>query len=171
MVLWRVRAFHHADLDAAIRPGGGPPPGGEAPFFGLSALITAVRAGEPAVVAVVDDQLAGTAAATVSGGRAWIVRISLAAAGRNRGIGSAMLTELERRLVAVGVHRIDCLLATGDEVGALALEHGGYRARPGTAAGGRAVRPAGDGQDHLRQRRRSPAWLAVRRAVPLPSGR
>src|ERR1700723_3276419 len=131
MVLWRVRAFHHADLDAAIRPGGGPPPGGEAPFFGLSALITAVRAGEPAVVAVVDDQLAGTAAAAVSGGRAWIVRISLAAAWRNRGIGSAMLTELERRLVAVGVHRIDCLLATGDEVGALALEHGGYRARPG----------------------------------------
>jgi SpoVK/Ycf46/Vps4 family AAA+-type ATPase len=59
------------------------------------------------------------------------VRISLAVAWRNRGIGSAMLTELERRLVAVGVHRIDCLLATGDEVGALALEHGGYRVRPG----------------------------------------
>ena len=59
------------------------------------------------------------------------MRISLAAAWRHRGIGSAMLTELERRLVAVGVHRIDCLLATGNEVGALALEHGGYRARPG----------------------------------------
>jgi transitional endoplasmic reticulum ATPase len=131
MVLWRVRDFHDDDLDAAIRLWGDPAAGGEAPVFGLSELITAVRAGEPAVVAVVGDQLAGTAAATVSGGRAWIVRISLAAAWRNRGIGSAMLTELERRLVAVGVHRIDCLLATGDEVGALALEHGGYRARPG----------------------------------------
>src|SRR5271170_370735 len=131
MVLWRVRDFHDDDLDAAIRLWGDPAAGGQAPVFGLSDLVTAVRAGEPAVVAVVGDQLAGTAAATVSGGRAWIVRISLAVAWRNRGIGSAMLTELERRLVAVGVHRIDCLLATGDEVGALALEHGGYRARPG----------------------------------------
>jgi MoxR-like ATPase/GNAT superfamily N-acetyltransferase len=131
MVLWRVRDFHDDDLDAAIRLWGDPAAGGEAPVFGLSDLITAVRAGEPAVVAVVGDQLAGTAAATVSGGRAWIVRISLAVAWRHRGIGSAMLTELERRLVALGVHRIDCLLATGDEVGALALEHGGYRARPG----------------------------------------
>src|SRR5580700_625662 len=131
MVLWRVRDFHDDDLDAAIRLWGDPAAGGEAPVFGLSDLITAVRAGEPAVVAVVGDQLAGTAAATVSGGRAWIVRISLAAAWRHRGIGSAMLTELERRLVALGVHRIDCLLATGDEVGAPALEHGGYRARPG----------------------------------------
>src|SRR5580658_10803866 len=131
MVLWRVRDFHDDDLDAAIRLWGDPAAGGEAPVFGLSDLITAVRAGEPAVVAVVGDQLAGTAAATVSGGCAWIVRISLAVAWRHRGIGSAMLTELERRLVALGVHRIDCLLATGDEVGALALEHGGYRARPG----------------------------------------
>lgn len=82
MVLWRVRDFHDDDLDAAIRLWGDPAAGGEAPVFGLSDLVTAVRAGEPAVV-------------------------------------------------AVGVHRIDCLLATGDEVGALALEHGGYRARPG----------------------------------------
>ena len=131
MVLWRVRDFHDDDLDAAIRLWGDPTAGGEAPVFGLSDLVTAVRAGEPAVVAVVGDELAGTGVATVSGGRAWIVRMSLAATWRNRGIGSAMLTELERRLVALGVHRIDCLLATSDEVGALALEHGGYRARPG----------------------------------------
>lgn len=84
MVLWRVRDFHDDDLDAAIRLWGDPAAGGEAPVFGLSDLITAVRAGEPAVVAVVGDQLAGTAAATVSGGRAWIVRISLAVAWRNR---------------------------------------------------------------------------------------
>jgi transitional endoplasmic reticulum ATPase len=131
MVLWRVRDFHDDDLDAAIRLWGDPTAGGEAPVFGLSDLISAVRADEPAVAAVVGDDLVGTAVATVNGGRAWIVRINLAAAWRNMGIGSAMLTELERRLVALGVHRIDCLLATGDEVGALALEHSGYQARPG----------------------------------------
>src|SRR6266536_6118426 len=47
------------------------------------------------------------------------------------GIGSAMLGELERRLVAAGVHRIQCLLAGEAESGALALEHAGYTARPG----------------------------------------
>ncbi len=131
MTPWRVRDFHDDDLDAAIRLWGDPKAGGEAPVFGLSDLVSAVRAHEPAVAAVVAEDLVGTAVATVGVGRAWVTRISLAAAWRNRGIGSAMLTELERRLVAAGVHRIDCLLAGDDEVGALALEHCGYRARPG----------------------------------------
>ncbi len=131
MVLWRVRDFHDDDLDAAIRLWGDPKAGGDAPVFGLSDLVSAVRAHEPAVVAVVGDDLVGAALATISAGRAWVTRISLVAAWRNRGIGSAMLTELERRLVEAGVHRIDCLLASDDEVGAAALEHCGYRARPG----------------------------------------
>ena len=42
---------------------------------------------------------------------------------------------------------------------------------PGAAPGHHAVRPARDGQDHLRQGDRRPARLAVRRAVPLPAGR
>ncbi len=82
-------------------------------------------------MAVVGDQLVGTAVATVTGGRAWLMRISLAPAWRNRGIGSSMLSELERRLVAAGVHRIDCLLTGAGEVGSLALENCGYTARPG----------------------------------------
>jgi transitional endoplasmic reticulum ATPase len=131
MVLWRVRDFYDDDLDAAIRLWGDSKAGGEAPVFGLSDLVSAVRAHEPAVVAVVGEDLVGAAVATVSAGRAWVTRISLAAAWRNRGIGSAMLTELERRLVAAGVHRIDCLLASDDAVGALGLEHCGYGARPG----------------------------------------
>ena len=42
-----------------------------------------------------------------------------------------MLGELERRLVAAGVHRIHCLLAEESEVGALALEHSGDSGRRG----------------------------------------
>jgi transitional endoplasmic reticulum ATPase len=60
-----------------------------------------------------------------------VMRISLAAAWRHRGIGSAMLGELERRLVAAGVHRIHGLLAEESEIGTLALEHSGYTARRG----------------------------------------
>jgi transitional endoplasmic reticulum ATPase len=42
-----------------------------------------------------------------------------------------MLGELERRLAGSGVHRIQCLLAGDSDIGARALEHAGYRARPG----------------------------------------
>jgi transitional endoplasmic reticulum ATPase len=80
-------------------------------------------------IAVVGEDLVGSAVATVSGAQAWLMRISLALAWRKRGIGSAMLTELERRLVAAGAHRITCLLADQAEMGALALEHCGYAVR------------------------------------------
>ncbi len=76
-------------------------------------------------------ELAGVAVAAVGGDRAWVMRISLAPEWRRRGIGSAMLRELERRLVAAGVHRIQCLLAGESDIGALALEHAGYAGRRG----------------------------------------
>jgi len=131
MMLWRVRDFHADDLDIAVRLWDTPAAAREAPVFGLSDLIAAVRAHEPAVVAAVGEELVGVTVATISGDTAWVMRISLAAAWRHRGIGSAMLGELERRLVAAGVHRIHCLLADEGEMGALALEHSGYSARPG----------------------------------------
>src|SRR6201985_1687269 len=106
--MWRVRDFHADDLDAAVRLWDDPAASSEAPLFGLSDLIAAVRSHQPAVAAVVGEELAGVAVATVTGDQAWVMRISLAAAWRRRGIGSAMLGELERRLVAAGVRRIVC---------------------------------------------------------------
>jgi transitional endoplasmic reticulum ATPase len=131
MALWRVRDFHADDFDAAVRLWDNPAVSSEAPAFGLSDLIAAVRSHEPAVVAVVHEDLVGIAVATVGGDRAWVMRISLDPAWRHLGIGSAMLGELERRLVAAGVHRIQCLLSGNSEIGALALEHAGYTARQG----------------------------------------
>ncbi|HWG62779.1 MAG TPA: GNAT family N-acetyltransferase, partial [Streptosporangiaceae bacterium] len=131
MAPWRVRDFHADDFDAAVRLWDNPAASSEAPAFSLSDLIAAVRSHEPAVVAVVGDELVGVAVAAVGGDRAWVMRISLAGAWRRRGIGSAMLGELERRLVAAGVHRIQCLLADASEIGAVALEHAGYTARQG----------------------------------------
>lgn len=131
MPLWRIRDFRDDDLDAAIRMWDDPATGGTEPVFGLSELIAAVRGGQTAVAGVVGDELVGTAVATAHGERAWVLRISLAAGWRQQGLGSAMLNQLERRLVAVGVHRISCLLPDEGEVGAAALENCGYQARSG----------------------------------------
>src|SRR6202000_358838 len=105
MTPWRVRDFHADDLGAAVRLWDTPGASSEAPAFSLSDLIAAVRSHEPAVVAVVGEELVGIAVAAVGGDRAWVMRISLAAAWRRRGIGSAMLGELGRRLVAAGGDR------------------------------------------------------------------
>lgn len=79
-----------------------------------------------------DNPATAAAAAAVDRDRAWVMRISLVAAWRQRGIGSAMLTELERRLVARGVHRINCVLTSEDDIGPAALEHSGYSVQRGT---------------------------------------
>jgi transitional endoplasmic reticulum ATPase len=129
VALWRIRDFHDDDLTAAVRMWDDPASGGELPVFGLSELLAAVRAGQPAVLAMVGDELVGTAVSTVDRDHAWILRISLAPAWRHRGIASTMLIELERRLMASGVHRITCLLTDEGEVGATALHNRGYTAR------------------------------------------
>jgi hypothetical protein len=63
MAPWRIRDFHDDDLDAAIRLWEDRAAGSAAPVFGLSDLIAAVRASASAVVAVVGDDLAGSARA------------------------------------------------------------------------------------------------------------
>jgi hypothetical protein len=57
MTPWRIRRFHADDLDAAVRSRDDPAAGSTAPVFGVSDLISAVRAGVPAVVAVVAEDL------------------------------------------------------------------------------------------------------------------
>ena len=131
MAMWRIRDFHDDDLDAAIRLWDDPAAGDSEPVFSLSELVAAVRSNEPAVVATVGDEFVGCAVAELDKDRAWLLRISLSPHWRHRGIGSALLTGIEERMLAAGVNRISCLLSSGTEIGAEALEHQGYRSREG----------------------------------------
>jgi len=123
---WRLRDFHDDDLDQAIsiwdqsRQPAEPPPA-----FPISEVVSAARSGQPATVAVVGDELVGVAVAHFQGERAWISIIALSNRWRNRGIGSALLTELEARLRALGVRRIGALLSP-DATGTTALRNSGY---------------------------------------------
>jgi GNAT superfamily N-acetyltransferase len=131
MALWRTRELHEDDLDAVVRLWDDPSTAGAAAAFGLSELIAATRDGQPAVVAVVGDQVVGSVVSIVDMDHAWVMRISLAADWRNKGVGSALLEALERRLDDRGVRRISCLLSSDAEVGAMALEHSGFEVRTG----------------------------------------
>ncbi|MET8325664.1 bifunctional GNAT family N-acetyltransferase/ATP-binding protein [Streptomyces sp. NPDC005181] len=131
MPTWRLRDFRDDDLDRAIqiwdqdRQADDSPPA-----FSVSEVMAAARTGEPAVVAMVGDDMVGMAVAQCQGDRAWITLVALGGAWRNRGIGSALIAELERRLRPQGVRRISALLAPG-ATGSTALENSGYRTRTG----------------------------------------
>ena len=99
MPVWRLRDYHDEDLDQAIgvwdESRG---PGSAEPVFSVAEVMAAARAGEPAVVAEVGNEVVGMAVAQTQGERAWILLLAIAARWRGRGVGSALLADLERRL-------------------------------------------------------------------------
>ena len=91
-------------------------------------MLGALRDGGTAVVMTVGEVVVGAAVARVFGDRGWIVLLALADDWRGRGLGSAMLTELETRLIARGVHRLSALLVEG-QTGTRAFRDSGYETR------------------------------------------
>jgi GNAT superfamily N-acetyltransferase len=127
MPAWWVRDFHDDDLDQAIRVWDESRQETD-PIFSVAEVMAAARAGQPAVVAAVEDKLVGMAVAHTQGERAWVTLVALAAGWRGRGLGSALLTALERRLRSLGVRRMCAVLPEG-ATGSEALKNSGYRYR------------------------------------------
>lgn len=131
MPIWRLRDFSDDDLDQAIQVlDQSRTPGSPEPVFAVAEVMAAARTGQPAVVAEVGTEMAGMAVARTEGDRAWVLLVALAARWRGRGIGSAMLADLERRLRTVGVRRICAIVGEG-ATGAAAFENSGYARRDG----------------------------------------
>src|ERR1700757_2138190 len=128
---WRLRDFHEDDLDQIIsiwdksrQPDEAPP------IYPISEVVSAARSGQPTVVAIVGHQLVGMATAQVQGERGWVSAVALSSRWRNRGIGSALIGELELRLRMLGVRRMSALLPP-DTTGTTALRNSGYKEREG----------------------------------------
>ncbi|MFF7971838.1 GNAT family N-acetyltransferase [Streptomyces sp. NPDC007905] len=130
MPAWHLRDYHDDDLDQAIQIWDQSRQADAESVFPVSEVMAAAKAGQPAVVAVVGDELVGMAVAQAYGRRAWVVLVALASRWRERGVGSALLVELERRLRALGVRHISALLPSG-AAGTKALENSGYRFHDG----------------------------------------
>jgi GNAT superfamily N-acetyltransferase len=124
----RVREFHADDLDQVVRVWEESRTPGRSAVHGLAEVLAAIRDDGLAVVAVVGEVVVGAAVARVSGDRGWVVLLALANDWRRRGLGSAMLTELEKRLMDRGMHRLSALLAEG-ETGEKAFRNCGYEPR------------------------------------------
>ncbi|MGV9255518.1 ATP-binding protein [Streptomyces sp. NPDC003697] len=127
---WHLRDYHDDDLDQAIEIWDQSCQVDEDRVFPVSEVMAAAKVGQTAVVAVVGHELVGMAVAQAHGKRGWILLVALASRWRERGIGSALLAELERRLRALGVRHISALLPA-HAAGTKALENSGYRSRDG----------------------------------------
>jgi transitional endoplasmic reticulum ATPase len=127
--VWRIRDFHEDDLDRAmqllLRESH---EDGAQPIVPLAELVAAVHAEQPALVAEVGSQLVAAAFSTVNGERAWVLRLAIAAEWRNRGVGSELLAQLERRFVARGARRSLAFLPA-DELAATTFTRAGFVAR------------------------------------------
>lgn len=127
---WHIRDFASEDLERAVRLDDASATTDEPPVFALADVVAALTARHPAVVAVAGDQLVGSAVGRVDGERAWVLRLALAPDWRGRGLGSALLSALEHRLLAAGVTRISALLPDG-ETGSAAFVNSGFTHRSG----------------------------------------
>jgi transitional endoplasmic reticulum ATPase len=124
----RIRDFHDDDLDHVVRVWEESRSPERRAVYGLTEVLGALRGEGVAVVAAVGEIVVGAAAARIGGDRGWVVLLALANDWRGRGLGSAMLTELEKRLISRGVHRLSALLVEG-ETGEAAFRNCGYETR------------------------------------------
>ncbi|MEU1710743.1 bifunctional GNAT family N-acetyltransferase/ATP-binding protein [Streptomyces sp. NPDC005706] len=128
MPVWHLRDYHEDDLDQAIQIWDQSRGADEDRVFPVSEVMAAAKSGQSAVVAVVGDELVGMAVAQSYARRGWILLVALASRWRERGIGSALVAELERRLRAAGVRHISALLPA-HAAGTKALANSGYQSR------------------------------------------
>lgn len=127
---WHIRDFAPEDLESAIRLDGLSTTTAQRPLFDVSDVVTSLQARHPAVVAVAKGEVVGVAVSRVDAERAWVLRLSLDPDWRGRGLGSALLGELEHRLLSRGVRRITALLPDG-ETGTAAFVNSGFVQRGG----------------------------------------
>lgn len=82
------------------------------------------------LVAEEGSRVIGTVLATHDGRKGWINRLAVDAALRKRGIGARLVREAERRLEALGMDILACLIEDDNAVSMAVFEKLGYKKHP-----------------------------------------
>jgi N-acetylglutamate synthase-like GNAT family acetyltransferase len=128
---WFVREYHDDDLEAIVRlvDATSEQLGS---VYGLSEVIAALRDDQPAMVALLNDEVVGAVVASVSGDRAWIARLAIAADWRGHGMVSALLFGLERVLLDQRVRTLSYVLPEEEQLSD-GLRNAGFTRRTAVA--------------------------------------
>jgi GNAT superfamily N-acetyltransferase len=93
--------------------------------FSRSDVVEALHEHQPAVVAVAGEQLVGASVARVCGADAQLMTLALHPEWRNKGIGSALLRQLDQEIIHQGARRLLALVHPG-QVGESAFANQGF---------------------------------------------
>ncbi|MFC1415022.1 ATP-binding protein [Streptacidiphilus sp. N1-12] len=145
---WLIHDCREDDLAAVVHLIDSTAGLGQESVFSLAECIAALTSRQPAVVAVSQGVPIGAALAHLAGDRAWVMRIAIAPGRRGQGLASALLRELERRLLAQRVRRIAYVLPEEELLGE-GLSNAGYTRRPAVAYFEKAEPPTGPGANQL----------------------
>ncbi|MBM4796546.1 GNAT family N-acetyltransferase [Streptomyces sioyaensis] len=129
---WLIHDYRENDLAEVVHLIDSTADLGQESVFSLAECIGALTSRQPAVVAVHHGAPIGAALACVAGERGWVMRIAISSSWRGRGLASALLVELERRLIAARVSRIAYVLPEEDLLGE-GLLNAGYTRQPAVA--------------------------------------
>ncbi len=97
MTAWRIREIHSEDFDGVLHLWEQQRLAGIEPVYALAEVLTSC-AEDLAVVAVLGDEVIGAAVARETHNQAWVVFHAVDDAWRSKGLGSAMLREIEARM-------------------------------------------------------------------------
>ena len=129
---WLIHDYRESDLAEVVHLIDSTAGLGQESVFSLAECISALTSRQPAVVAVHQGAPIGAALACVAGERGWVMRIAISSSWRGRGLASALLVELERRLIAARVSRIAYVLPEEELLGE-GLLNAGYTRQPAVA--------------------------------------
>jgi len=130
MSRWQLRGVVPEDLEDLVRLDDASSTTHELPVFPLADVVSATTSRHPAVLAIGEGRVVGAAVSHVYDDQAWIVRLALHPEWRGQGLGTSLLSDLEQRLVSMGIRRLRALLPS-DETGTSAFLNNGFVHRPG----------------------------------------
>jgi len=109
MTGWRLRDFHSDDLDGILRLWEEIKANETEPVYGLSEVLATCQK-DHAVVAVHGEEVVGAAVGRAAHAQGWIVFLATAKEWQSQGIGTAMLSALETRMVPHGMTKLSALM-------------------------------------------------------------
>ncbi|MDQ4503375.1 GNAT family N-acetyltransferase [Sinomonas sp. ASV322] len=109
MTTWRIRDFHPSDLDGMLNLWSALTASGIEPVYSLSEVLASCQA-DYATVAVHGEDVVGAAVARAAHEQGWIVFLAILPEWRSRGIGTALLASIERRMAPLGLTKLSALM-------------------------------------------------------------
>ena len=106
---WRVRDFHPSDIDGILHLWEAMRATHAEPVYALSEVLASCQV-DQAVVAVVGDEIVGSVVGRAAHDQGWIVFFAIDDRWRGRGVGSAMLASLEKKMAPYGLTKLSALM-------------------------------------------------------------